>query len=99
MASFKRAASFVIAGLTCPCHLPIYLALLGGTALGGVIRENTGLVVLGLTGAFLASLLYAVAAGKRRSEQRGAAEAAAHHDPSPAQSHMDRAVSDTLRNP
>jgi hypothetical protein len=60
MASVKRGLSFVIAGLTCPCHLPIYLALLGGTAVGGVIRENTGLVTLGLTGAFGASLLYAL---------------------------------------
>lgn len=63
MDSFKRAAGFVIAGLTCPCHLPIYLALLGGTALGGVIRENTGLVVLGLTGAFVVSLFTAMGAG------------------------------------
>ncbi len=64
MASFKRALSFVIVGLTCPCHLPIYAALLGGTTLGGVISENTGLVALGLTGVFLVALISALIAVK-----------------------------------
>lgn len=92
MASFKRTASFVIAGLTCPCHVPIYLALLGGTALGGVIRENTGLVALGLTGAFVVSLFTAMGAGKRGRTERDTAEASADPGAAPAQSAVNRSA-------
>jgi mercuric ion transport protein len=42
--------------VTCPCHVPIYLAIFGGTALGGCLRENLSLFLLGLTGIFLLSL-------------------------------------------
>ena len=42
---------------TCPCHLPIYLILFGGTALGGYLSENKALAVGALTAAFLFSLL------------------------------------------
>ncbi len=38
-----------------PC--PIYLAIFGGTALGGFLRENLLLFILGLTGIFLITLL------------------------------------------
>lgn len=41
--------------LTCPCHLPLVVALLGGTVAGGVIAENMSLAVLALTAVFLAS--------------------------------------------
>ena len=43
--------------LTCPCHLPVYLILFGGTALGGYLSENKALVVVALTVVFLFSLL------------------------------------------
>ena len=43
--------------LTCPCHLPIYLLLFSGTALGGFFSENKGLTVGALTAIFLFSLL------------------------------------------
>ena len=33
----KGYVNLAIAALTCPCHVPIFLAILGGTALG-VIR-------------------------------------------------------------
>ncbi|MBI3026151.1 MAG: mercury resistance protein [Candidatus Tectomicrobia bacterium] len=29
--------------LTCPCHLPIYAALLGGTALGAALSARLGM--------------------------------------------------------
>jgi len=51
----------VITGfLACPCHLvftlPLVLALLGGTALGSFLAENTGLVAGVLVVYFLAAL-------------------------------------------
>ncbi len=42
-----------MAAITCPCHVPIYLAILGGTALGAFLQENLLLFILGLTGVFL----------------------------------------------
>lgn len=33
----KRWALVALAALTCPCHLPIVLALLGSTAIGGAL--------------------------------------------------------------
>lgn len=33
-----------VAFLACPCHLPIYAALLGGTAVGAVISARPGAV-------------------------------------------------------
>jgi hypothetical protein len=45
-----------VAALACPCHLPIYAALLGGTALGGAISARPG-VTFGLMGViFLGAL-------------------------------------------
>ena len=38
-----------IAVLTCPCHLPILLAVLGSTALGAVVSEHLGLAAIALT--------------------------------------------------
>lgn len=45
-----------IAALTCPCHILIYLAIFGGTILGGFLRENLLLFILGLTGIFVVTL-------------------------------------------
>lgn len=42
---------------TCPCHLPIYIILFGGTALGGYLSENIVLAAGALTAVFLFSLL------------------------------------------
>jgi len=35
----KGYVNLVIAGITCPCHLPIILAVLGGTAFGAFLRN------------------------------------------------------------
>lgn len=36
----KRWALAIIGALTCPCHLPLYLALLGSTAIGGALAAH-----------------------------------------------------------
>ncbi len=58
-ASAKRKGYFhlTMAAITWPCHVLIYLAIFGGTALGAFLRENLLLFILGLTGIFLITLL------------------------------------------
>lgn len=41
-----------IAFLTCPCHLPILLLLLSGTAAGAALAANTGTALLVLLAIF-----------------------------------------------
>jgi mercuric ion transport protein len=38
--------------LTCPCHLPVLAALLAGTAVGGLLTQHMGLLLVGLTAYF-----------------------------------------------
>jgi mercuric ion transport protein len=45
-----------IAAITCPCHVPIYLAIFGGTAVGALLQENLLLFILALTGIFVVTL-------------------------------------------
>ena len=52
----KGYANLVIAGLTCPCHVPIIIAVLGGTAFGAFLRNNILLLILTLTAIFLFTL-------------------------------------------
>lgn len=49
-----------IAVLACPCHLPIWLALLSGTALAGVLSDHIGPAFVALTLAFVGSAWAAV---------------------------------------
>jgi mercuric ion transport protein len=49
-----------IAVLACPCHLPIWLALLSGTALAGVLSDHLGLALAALTLLFVVSAWVAV---------------------------------------
>lgn len=44
-----------IAVLSCPCHLPILIALLSGTAAGAFLSENIGLAAVLLLPVFLLS--------------------------------------------
>lgn len=46
----------VAAVLTCPCHLPILLAVVGSGALGGALSRNTGLLFVGFALAFALAL-------------------------------------------
>ena len=58
VAGAKRRMRYLTAGvaiLACPCHLPIWLALLSGTALAGAISDHMGVAVAALTALFIAS--------------------------------------------
>lgn len=45
----------VLAFLTCPCHLPLWMVLLGGTAAGAALTEHPALAFGALTVAFAGS--------------------------------------------
>ena len=45
----------MLAVLTCPCHLPILLLLLSGTAAGAFLQQNVGLAAILLLSVFLLS--------------------------------------------
>lgn len=62
----KGYLHLTIAALTCPCHVPIYLAIFGGTALGALLQENLLVVILSLSGIFLVTLLRGVKLFKGR---------------------------------
>ena len=66
----KGYVNLAIAALTCPCHVPIYLAVLGGTALGVYLRDNILLIILGLTGVFLLTLTRGLKLVNKDKEQR-----------------------------
>lgn len=56
----RKAMTGVTAFLTvlsCPCHIPILLVLLSGTAAGAFLSENTGTAVMVLLVIFLISLV------------------------------------------
>lgn len=43
--------------LTCPCHIPLALAILGGTALAAFLEQHLALAVISLTFVFLFALV------------------------------------------
>ena len=59
-----------IVALTCPCHVPIFLAILGGTALGVFLRDNILLIILGLTAIFLFTLTRGLKLVNKDKEQK-----------------------------
>lgn len=63
----RRGFWWLTAAFTCPCHLPLVLILLGGTAVGAAVMKNLPFVLLGLTVAFVYSLVQALK-GRRRVE-------------------------------
>jgi mercuric ion transport protein len=54
--SWRRGLYLLTAALTCPCHLPIYLLILGGTSVGAALQDNAALAFLGLTVIFILAL-------------------------------------------
>jgi hypothetical protein len=56
--SFVGKALLGAAFFLCPCHLPVYLALLGGTAAGALLSENANAGAGVLTVAFLVTLIF-----------------------------------------
>lgn len=65
--SWRRGLYLLTAALTCPCHLPIYLLILGGTSVGAALQDNLGLALLGITVIFVLTLVQ----GLRRPGGRG----------------------------
>jgi mercuric ion transport protein len=56
--SLKGYLLLGVAFVTCPCHIPILLAVLAGTSLAGVLSQYLGFAVAGLSVMFLVSLLW-----------------------------------------
>ncbi|MER3439536.1 MAG: hypothetical protein C4346_19160 [Chloroflexota bacterium] len=52
----KRVLLAVSGFLACPCHLPLWLSVLGGTALGGVLADHRGLMVAAMSAYFVVAL-------------------------------------------
>ncbi|MBX6340926.1 MAG: hypothetical protein IRY97_00585 [Thermomicrobiaceae bacterium] len=65
----KRWLLIVTGVLACPCHLPLYLALLGGTALGGALAASRGWLVAAMAVYFAVALIGAVLLTGRRGRQ------------------------------
>ncbi len=65
----KGYLNLAIAALTCPCHIPIYLAILGGTAYGVFLRDNIFLIIAGLAVIFLITLTRGLKLIKEDKEQ------------------------------
>ncbi len=42
--------------LACPCHLPLWLALLGGSTVGGMLAAHQAWVLIGMTAIFVVAL-------------------------------------------
>ncbi|HJM43254.1 MAG: mercury resistance protein [Nitrospinota bacterium] len=76
---FMLGAAFFL----CPCHLPIYLALLGGTAAGALLSENAYTAGTVLALAFLAALILGLRLSGKRMQRT---ESASRRDPSAASS-------------
>lgn len=51
-----------LAALTCPCHLPIVLLALSGTAAGALVSQHKGIAVVVLLALFALSLTRALRA-------------------------------------
>jgi mercuric ion transport protein len=64
MARLKGFGILTVAALACPCHLPLLLGVLGGTAIGAALAANflTAFVLLG------AVFVVALAVGLRALE-------------------------------
>ena len=66
MRGMMRKVALGVAFVTCPCHLPIYVAIFGGTALGGFFTQNLVLAFVLLTGLFVISLVMGMKVLKTR---------------------------------
>ena len=56
----KGYAWAALAVFTCPCHLPILVVLLSGTALGAALAENLATAAAVFVGVFLISVVVAM---------------------------------------
>lgn len=59
-----------VAFVTCPCHLPLLLAVLAGTGLAGGLSQHFSVAFVVLTGIFVVSLVLGLRAVKREAQRR-----------------------------
>lgn len=57
--SIKGGLKWLLVAVTCPCHVPIWIALLGSTAAGAWLASNMLLAIILSTGLFIASFVWA----------------------------------------
>lgn len=57
MRNVLRKVALGSAFLTCPCHLPLYIVIFGGTAVGAFFSENLTLSLVLFTAYFALALL------------------------------------------
>lgn len=63
----KRISFGIVGFLACPCHVPLDLALLGGTTAGGVLAANKGWLLVGMGAVFVVALIAFVGGGSPTS--------------------------------
>lgn len=69
----KSLKGYLLLGLavvTCPCHLPILLAILAGTGLAGGLGQYFSVAFLVLTVIFVASLIFGLGTMTKGDFQR-----------------------------
>lgn len=74
-AGMRKTVAVLGAIITCPCHVPIWLVLLGGTAVGTALVEHGGLILVTATLCFGGFLWLALrnASWPREASERPAA--------------------------
>jgi mercuric ion transport protein len=55
---WKRVLRLGLAIVTCPCHVPVLVGILAGTALGGWLQQHLLVAFLAMSGVFVLTLLY-----------------------------------------
>lgn len=68
--TLKGYLLLVTAFITCPCHLPLTLVLLGGTAWGGFIAANQTLIFVVALVYFLFALVFGLKILSKEVEDR-----------------------------
>ena len=68
--SLKGFLLLGLAFITCPCHLPLFLVVLAGTGLAGVLSQYWWVTVTTLSAVFLVSLLFGLKALKGDKRER-----------------------------
>lgn len=68
--TLKGYLLLITAFITCPCYLPLILALLGGTALGGFIAANQTLIFVVALVYFLFALIFGLKILSKEAEDR-----------------------------
>lgn len=76
----RRGLGWVIAGITCPCHLPVtaplVLGWLAGTGLGAYLSTHLEILAAVSTALFLGGLALAIRGGGDRKEGESSGRAA-----------------------